>query len=87
MLTAAIIDLTCFCRASSLAFLLLLNFLFTLGYFISVRVEIFSTWVEIFHIVAIFFNSVYRIEISIRIESLRIIDPLVNANKNVTELR
>ena len=84
MLTSAIIDLTRFCRASSLAFLLLLNFLFTWGYFISVRVEIFSTWVEIFHIVAIF---LYRIEISIRIESLRIIDPLVNANKNVTELR
>ena len=41
LLTAAIFDLICFCRAYSLAFLLLLNFLFTQGYFISARVEIF----------------------------------------------
>ena len=37
--TEAIFDLICFCGASSLTFLLLLNFLFTLGYFTSTRLE------------------------------------------------
>ena len=73
LLTAAIFDLICFCRAYSLAFLLLLNFLFTQGYFISARVKIF-------YVIAIFFNSVYRVEISTRVENLYIIGPLVELN-------
>ena len=77
--TEAIFDLICFCSASSLNFLLLLNFLFTRGYFTSARVEIFQ-------IIEIFFNSVYRVENSTRLENLHIIGSLVNANKNVTEL-
>ena len=77
--TEAIFDLICFCGASSLTFLLLLNFLFTRGYFTSSRVEIFQ-------IIEIFFNSVYRVENSTRLENLHIIGSLVNANKNVTEL-
>ena len=73
LLTAAIFDLICFCRAYSLAFLLLLNFLFTQGYFISARVKIF-------YVIAIFFNSVYRVEISTRVENLYIIGPLIELN-------
>ena len=85
--TAAIFNSICFCRASSLVFLLLLNFLFNRDYFISsAQVEIFSTWVEIFHIIEIFFNLVYRVENSTRLENLHIIGSLVNANKNVTAL-
>ena len=76
LLTAAIFDLICFCRTSSSAFLLLLNFLFTRGYFISSRIEIF-------HI--IFFKSIYQVEILIRVENLHMFGPLVNANKSVTE--
>ena len=41
---------------------------------ISSRVEIFSTRVEIFQIIAIFFNSVYRAEISTRNENLHIMN-------------
>ena len=44
------------------------KFLFTRGYHI-------STWVEIFHISAIFFNSVYRVEISTRNENLHTTNP------------
>ena len=73
MLTAAIFDLICICRAYSLAFLLLLNFVFTQGYFISARVEFF-------YVISIFFNSVYRVEISTRVENLHIIGPLVELN-------
>ena len=40
-------------RFSLLTFI---NFLFTRGYYI-------STWVEIVHIIVIFFNSVYRVEL------------------------
>ena len=68
LLTAAIFALICFCHVFGLAFLLSLNFLFTRGYYISTRVEIF-------HINAIFFNSVYRVEISTRNENLHIISP------------
>ena len=42
-LTAAIFDLICYRHASGLAFLLSLNILFTRDYYISTRVEIFST--------------------------------------------
>ena len=35
-----------------------------------------SVWVEIFHIIAIYFNSVYRVEILTRVENLHIISPL-----------
>ena len=80
LLTAAIFDLVCFYRASSLVFLLLLSFLFTQGYFISSRVEIFSTQDEMFHIIAIFFNSVYRVEISTCVEYLHIVGPLIKAS-------
>ena len=48
--------------------------------------EIFSTRGDTFHIIAILFNLVYRVEISTRVKNLHIIGPLVNANKNVTEL-
>ena len=68
LLIAAILVSVCFCHAFGLAFLLSLNFLFTWGYYISTRVEIF-------HITAIFFNSVYRVEISTRDENLHIINP------------
>ena len=68
LLTAAIFASICFCRASGLAFLLSLNFLFTRGYYISTRGEIF-------HIIAIFFNSIYRAEVSTRNENLHIISP------------
>ena len=64
-----------FWHASGLAFLLSLNFLFTRDYYTSTRVEIFSTRDEIFHIIAFFFNSVYRVEISTRDENLHIISP------------
>ena len=47
--------------------------LFTQGYYISTWVEIFSTCVEFFHIIAIFFNSVYQAEISTQDKNLRII--------------
>ena len=43
--------------------------LFTWVYYI-------STWVEIFHIIAIFFNSVYWVEISTQDENLHIMSPL-----------
>ena len=76
LLTAAIFASICFRCSSGLDFLLSLNFLFTRDYYISTRVEIVSTWVEIFHIIAIFFNSVYRVEISTRDENLHIISPL-----------
>ena len=79
MLTAAIFDLICFFRASSLAFLILLNFLFTRGYFI-------STQVQIFHIITIFLTRYAELKLLTRVENLHIIGPLVNANKNVTEL-
>ena len=77
-LTAAIFASICFCRASSLAFLLSLNFLFTWGYYISTWAEIVSTRVEIFHTIAIFFNLVYRVDIWTRDENLHIISPLDN---------
>ena len=77
----------CFCRASGLAFLLSLNFLFTQGYYISSRVEIVSTRVEIFHIVAIFFNLVYRVEISTRDENLHIISPLDSYRNRYIDLQ
>ena len=57
LLTAAIFASICFCQGSGLAFLLSLRFLVTRGYHISTRVEIVSTRVEIFHMIAIFFNS------------------------------
>ena len=44
----------------------------------STRVEIFLTSVEIFHIFAIFLNSVYRVEISIRDENLHVISLLAS---------
>ena len=69
LFTAAIFASTCFCRASGLAFLLWLNFLFTRGYYISTRVENF-------HIIATFFKLVYRVKISTRDENLHIIIPL-----------
>ena len=78
LLTATIFDLICFCRTSSSAFLLLLNFLFTRSYFISSRIEIF-------HI--IFCKSIYRVEISTRVENLHIFGSLVNASKNVREFK
>ena len=71
LLTAAIFASICFNRASGLAFLLSVNFLFTRGYYISTRVKIF-------HIIVIFFNSVYRVEISTRDENLPIISTLVS---------
>ena len=67
------LDLICFCRTFSLAFLL--SYLFTAGYYISARIEISSTQAEIFHIFAISFNSLYRVEISTRNENLHIIGP------------
>ena len=81
LLTAAIFASICFCRASGLAFLLSLNFLFIRGYYISTRAEIVSTRVETFHIIAIFFNSVYRVEISIRDENLHIISPVIKESQ------
>ena len=78
-LTADVFVSICFCRAFGLAFLLSLNFLFTRGYYSSTRVEIVSTQVEIFQIIAIFFNSVYQVEISNRDENLHIISPLVKS--------
>ena len=69
LLTATIFALICFSHVFSLAFLLLLNFLFARGYYISTRVEIF-------HVNAVFFNSVYRVEISTGDENLHIISPL-----------
>ena len=71
-LSGATFVLNCFCRTSGLAFLLSLNFLFTRGYYVSTRVEIFSAWVEIFET----FNSVYWGETSIRDENLNVINPL-----------
>ena len=59
-----------FWHVSGLAFLLSLNFLFTLDYYISAQDEIF-------HITAIFFNSVYLVEISAQDENIYIISPLV----------
>ena len=72
---AAIFVLICFWHVSGLAFLLSLNFLFTRDYNLSTRVETFSTRDEIFHIISIFFNSVYRVEISAWDENLLIISP------------
>ena len=68
LLTEAIFVLIYFCHTVGLAFLLSWNFLFTRGYYISTRAEIF-------HIIAIFFNSVYRVEISTWGENLHIISP------------
>ena len=65
---AAIFVLICFWHVSGLAFLLSLNFLFTRDYNLSTRDEIF-------HIISIFFNSVYRVEISAWDENLLIISP------------
>ena len=67
------LDLICFCRTFSLAFLL--SYLFTAGYYISARIEISSTQVEVFHIFAISFNSLYRVELSTWNENLHIISP------------
>ena len=75
LLTTAIFASICFCRASGLAFLVSLNFLFTRGYHISTRVEIF-------HITTIFFNAVYQVEISTQDENLHIISPL-DRNKSL----
>ena len=58
LLTAAIFIFICICNAPSLALLLSLKFLFTRGYYISTRVEIFSTKVEILHRIA-FFSTRY----------------------------
>ena len=65
-----------FCRTFGLAFLLSLNFVLDRGYYISAQVEIFSTQIKIFHTIAIFFNSVYRVKISTRNENLHIISRL-----------
>ena len=46
--------------------------------YILTRLERFSTWVENFHIIAIFLNSVYRVEISTRDENIHIIIPLMS---------
>ena len=77
LLTATIFVLICFCHVFGLAFLLSLNFLFIRGYYISTRVEIF-------HITAIFFNSVCRVEISSRDENLHIINPLDSVESFLT---
>ena len=82
LLTAAIFASIYFCRSSSLAFLLSLNFLFTRGYYIPTRAEIVLTRVEIFRIIAIFFNLVYRVEISTRDENLHIILDISLFRKN-----
>ena len=67
--------LICFWHASGLTFLLSLNYLFTRDYYVSTWVEIFTIRDEIFHIIAIFSYSVYRVEISTRDETLHIISP------------
>ena len=54
-----------------------LDFLFTRDYYNSTRFEIFSSRNEMFYIIAIFFNSVYRVEISTQDENLHIISLLV----------
>ena len=77
LLTAVIFALICFYCASGLAFLLSLNFLFTRIYYISTRVEVF-------HIIAIFFNSVHRVETSIRDESLHIKFPMLSVSIHAT---
>ena len=56
LLNANFFILICFCRASGLAFLVLLNFLFIQGYYISTQVWNNFNWVEIFHIIAFFFQ-------------------------------
>ena len=50
-------------------FISLQNLLVFRSYCTSTRVEIFSTRVETFHIIAFFFNTVYRVEMSTRDES------------------
>ena len=57
LLTAAIFVSICFWYASSLAFLLSLNFLFTRDYYISTRVEIFSIGMKFFGIPSWNFNG------------------------------
>ena len=59
-----------FWDTSELVFLFSLNFLFTRDYYISTRVKIFSFSYNLYHITAVLFNSVYRVEISTRAENL-----------------
>ena len=82
---AAIFVLICFWHASGLALLLSLNYLLTRDYYISTPVEILSTRDETFHMIAIFSNSVYRVEISTRDETLHIISPSVSSSRLVNK--
>ena len=77
LLTAAIFVFICICNAPGLALLLSLKFLFTRGYYISTRVEIFSTRVEILHIIAF----LHRAEISTRNTELKFLHVIVMSKR------